>query len=71
MNNNRNWSLEDLEKELSRHLGKKFRYLNLTAGLDDYDQKFEIAEQVLQEQDLGIFGAAAEYEKWRRRVQDT
>jgi hypothetical protein len=61
--------LEDLEKQLSKQLGKKYRYFNLVAELEnpDYDQKFEIAQQVLQEQDLGVFGAALEYQKWYRR----
>ncbi len=64
-------NLNDLQLQLSRLLGKKYRYLNLVSELDNptEEQKIEIAERVLREQDLGVFGAQAERQKWKSRVE--
>lgn len=60
-------NLPELEAKLSEQLGKKYRYWNLVAELDNpsLEKKIEIAERVLREQDLGVFGAQAEYQKWK------
>lgn len=66
-------NLQSLESQLSKSLGKKYRYLNLVAEVDNPtdDQKTEIAERVLREQDLGVFGAQAEYTKWQKNASSS
>ncbi|RDJ35072.1 MAG: hypothetical protein DWQ19_09560 [Crenarchaeota archaeon] len=64
--------LNNLEKQLAQSLGKIYRYYNILHDMGKVSEqdKIELAQRILREQDLGVFGAQAEYQKWMEKRND-